>query len=64
MKWFTASNQTLQAAFPLMCETVYRSQPNKTTKLVFASHGAIQAPNAFAQGAQKGLQATNRALGL
>jgi hypothetical protein len=21
MKWFTASNQTLQAAFPLMCET-------------------------------------------
>jgi hypothetical protein len=30
-------------------------------KLVFASHGATQAPSACAQGAQKGLQATNRA---
>jgi hypothetical protein len=52
MKWFTASNQTLQAAFPLICETVYRRQPNKIIKLVFASHGATQAPSACAQGVQ------------
>jgi hypothetical protein len=44
MKWFTASNQTLQAAFPLICETVYHRQPNKMTKLVFVSHGVIQGP--------------------
>jgi hypothetical protein len=36
--------------------------PNKTPKLVFASHGATQAPSACAQRAQKGLQAANRAL--
>jgi hypothetical protein len=35
--------------------------PNEMTKLVFASHGATQAPSACVQGAQKGLHATNRA---